>query len=506
MEKDFQSRILRAVYEYYESNPGSPEMTLAELYMALNIPLDDEAQRSSVVRHLLSLQEKEWVGYKLLDRQNGTVEITWEGMRVAQGAQETKASEPTGDNSEPYPTNLGALASRDPSCARLIQRDELLREILGYFNQPSRPYHLFLLCGQPMVGKTRFLKHVSEALDGKYIPLLVTLEGSKCNKALENPDAFMFDLAQQLTDRFGELAERRGLQSLSSPSRGDFEGKGRTAFDIHWNRLRASAKKCQPVVMFDEIETLLDRDTKLDLQVLTFLSDFVRNPRNGYFILVWSDQARDYLELRRKYPRVAEYGKRIRQFDKLIRWATHVPVPYYDEDAVRRIFSTTEQYFQDGDTLRCILSLCDGQPKIVDVTFHQVVHYANRPPGRRKIKESDIEPILATTIESASYHLLLMTRRLSEEEVRVVWLISQELTDPRDGLEYSLSRLVGLANEHFVNSSVDHSTLIERGVARLESREWIEWTDRPKRLFRFKLGIVPLWISRNRLSLDEVRH
>jgi hypothetical protein len=345
-------------------------------------------------------------------------------------------------------------------------------------------------------------------LDEKCVPLLVTVQGSLLNKALGDLDAFVFDLAQQLTDRFGEWAERHGLPKLNSPDRNGFEGKGTIAFDTHWADLRSMAGKREPVVMFDEIESLLDPHEKLDLRILTFLYHFVCNPDNGCFILVGSEFAKRYSELARRYSEFPQYDTRIEQFDRLISRGHSFRVRYYDDEIVKRIFSVTQKYFAyEGDTLEYIAALCDGHPRILDVMLQAIVRLIRRSRGKQGVEKSDIEAILTSVVDRASYFLWWMCQRLNDTELHVVWLVSQKiLISPIDALEYSVRELVGLANQHFADSTIDYSILIEKGVTDLESREWIEWKDRDDGLFRFKLGIFPVWIGRHQFSLDEVRH
>jgi len=508
MEENLQIEILDALYERFQSHPDSPEMTFTELYKAIGVPFDQKT-RGRVQRQLFSLRKKEWVEYESLPYgQGGEASITPKGIRVAEDNQQMMASASEVDNLGICPATLGDITQRDSSCACLIQRDELVNEVLEYLSQPSKTYHFILLYGEPMVGKTILLKHISERLDEKCVPLLVTVQGSLLNKALGDLDAFVFDLAQQLTDRFGEWAERHGLPKLNSPDRNGFEGKGTIAFDTHWADLRSMAGKREPVVMFDEIESLLDPHEKLDLRILTFLYHFVCNPDNGCFILVGSEFAKRYSELARRYSEFPQYDTRIEQFDRLISRGHSFRVRYYDDEIVKRIFSVTQKYFAyEGDTLEYIAALCDGHPRILDVMLQAIVRLIRRSRGKQGVEKSDIEAILTSVVDRASYFLWWMCQRLNDTELHVVWLVSQKiLISPIDALEYSVRELVGLANQHFADSTIDYSILIEKGVTDLESREWIEWKDRDDGLFRFKLGIFPVWIGRHQFSLDEVRH
>jgi hypothetical protein len=220
-------------------------------------------------------------------------------------------------------------------------------------------------------------------------------------------------------------------------------------------------------------------------------------------------------------------------------------VNHHDEKTVHTIFSKVQKHLAYEDqALRHFIALCDGHPRILSYMLDTTFALASRPPGKQRIEKRDIEPILTTVLERIDNSLWLLRLRLSQEELAVVWLISQTIPSLIDRLEYSLHGLVDLADQYLISSTADRNDsasvqrvdatfeesasekhliqeplsifqsipperlydLIEEGTANLEAREWIEWQNWNERLFCFRLGIFPLWVRRRHIILGKVRH
>ncbi|MCP4105614.1 MAG: hypothetical protein GY749_08770 [Desulfobacteraceae bacterium] len=111
---------------------------------------------------------------------------------------------------------------------------------------------------------------------------------------------FLFNLISQLTNKSYIWAKHKGISAtFDDPAWSDFEeGKEEASFYKYWNHLCKVAGEKRPIVMFDEIDRLLDRPGKLDKRILTFLKDFVGDPVNGYFILSGSER----IQYKRRIP------------------------------------------------------------------------------------------------------------------------------------------------------------------------------------------------------------
>lgn len=324
MEISLESKILDVLYAHFNSRPGRPEMMLSALLEAIGISPNNKGR---VLGILFSMEKKGLIEYQFLDDgSGGTVRVTSTGWEMAEDRRRMTASlEKTrvADTARPCPTTLGELIQRNPDCAHLIQRDDIVREIVKYFAQrpPPKDNHV-VLSGQPMVGKTRILLRLCEVLGDEYVPLMVDEKGADAS----NLDGYLYDLASQLKEQFG----RKLPLSLDDPKQEDFrKGGGRRAFRAYWDNLRHAAGKRKPVVMFDEIEYILDAP-KLDAEIIKFLDDFVRNPDNGYFILAGSERIR---------------YSRNKDFSLLIGKGYSVRVPYFDQKAVVSFFSALQDYF-----------------------------------------------------------------------------------------------------------------------------------------------------------------
>jgi AAA+ ATPase superfamily predicted ATPase len=471
-------------------------MAFTKLYEAVGVALDDSRQMATVRSRLFSLQEKGWVEYESIeDGSGGLVKITSEGVRVVEDRrqsiviQEVRKDEGTTteevDTLESCPANLEELATRDQDYARLVRREELLSKIKEYFTSKGR--HFIVLYGQPMVGKTKILAHLSETLGNQYIPLMVTGQGLN---TVDNLDAFAFDLADQLTNKFRRWARRYGVsRSLNAPDWDNFVGgKATRAFYAHWNCLQQIADKRQPVVMFDEIEHLLDRHEELNPGIIPFLDDFVRNPENGYFIVAGSERIQFSSD---------------KQFSMLIAKGQPIRVGHYDEATVLSFFSALQEYFGfEDDALQYCIALCDGHPRLLQFVFETIVRQV-KSSGRRTLETDDIDQILAKVIEETHYFLWALWQRLSARERYLVWLIGQEVSGLTGESVHYLHELLDLAHQHCTDSTVDYSNL-EEGVDHLKVREWTEWRDKDEGLFCLKLGIFPLWVRYCHIKFDEV--
>ncbi len=380
------------------------------------------------------------------------------------------------------PDNLEELLQENHNCARIIQRHELLHDIKKYFTHTTdRPNHI-VLYGQPMVGKTSILNHLSRVLGKEYIPLILTMQG--LNTRI-NVDDFAFDLAEQLTDKLRNIWIKRYKTSfsISVPKWEEFEGKGPERFEKYWKDVRKTMGRKQPVIMIDEIGRLLDFQKKANPQILSFLDHFIHNPENGYFIIVVFEQ----------FLLHSDDG----HFSNLISKGQHYRVGYYKDEIVKAVFSAIQEYITcEEDILRYYISACDGHPGFLKFVFEITVNQAAKSPGRKKLKESDLAIIIEKVIEESHDVSQALWMYLFPEERSVVQLISQHLSDITYKSEYSLQELVEIAKQHnFTGSEFDYHSLY-KGVVLLEEREWLEWKNRDEKLFRFKLGILPLWVNR----------
>jgi hypothetical protein len=251
------------------------------------------------------------------------------------------------------------------------------------------------------------------------------------------------------------------------------------------------ADQKQPIVMFDEIERLLDSIYTLDEKIIDFISGFVKDPNNGYFVLVGSE--------RLHWAKNARFSLLVGRGDCLL-------VHYLNREAILRIFSAVQNHFTiEEDALEAILKLCDGHPRILQHVYEVTVSTAMRPQKSRKILASDINPIAVNVIERIDEILWALLKRLSEEERRVVELVSHNGCDLTGNLEYDLKGLYNLAEQQAVKPSSDHNWLnrLNKGILDLKDREWIEKENGNDGMLRFKLGIIPWWHHYRRVDLEN---
>lgn len=492
--------ILSVLYNYYEAHRGEPEMTFNELYETIGISLDDRKTLGQVWYELHSLKKKEWIDFKSFkDSSSGLVWITPEGIKVVKGIR--RVTDPTSESEtselpeegedekairqtvfiEPsWPATLEDLIKSDEICHRLFHRDDLINKIKERFYRKQD--HFIVLYGEPMVGKTKLLQRLPEALAGEYVPLMVDIYQTSVY-SLEN---YLFDLAIQLTDKFRDWTQCFKIPfSLKEPNQDDFgEGRGERAFNTHWDNLRRNAGERQLVVMFDELDSLLDSSDKLDPKIFIFLRYFLRDPQNGCFIMAGSERI-----LRHEH----------REFRKLVASGQPIRMRYYSKDLILNVFSVFQKCFAvDKALLQRLGKLCDGQPRLFKVMCEVAIErIATKSPGGRELEESELEEILDLVIQQANAFLWDLWGSLESEEEAVVRAVAEEISGLSSKLDYSMDDLAELAGR-LAMPATDYGSL-KKGVDLLAKREWIEWTDKTKEQFHFKLGIVPLWVQREYL-------
>ncbi len=144
----------------------------------------------------------------------------------------------------------------------------------------------------------------------------------------------------------------------------------------------------------------------------------------------------------------------------------------------------------------------DGHPRILQVTLDVILAYIKNSPDRQRINESDFKEILNIVIDKIGDQLSVLLWKLSDHECYVIWLISRKISLHEKTFEYSIEQLRDWANEHHTAQKFD----LKEGIADLMRREWSEWKNEDKKLFRFKLGIFPVWIRRCQLECRGIMY
>ncbi len=382
------------------------------------------------------------------------------------------------------PATLDDLIEINQECARLFRDDELVKEIKKNLIGESDSIVIY---GQPVVtGKTSILDRLFEELGDSYVPLIMTIQGG----AFSNLNDFLYEIVSQLTTQFNTWANSKRLSvSLEDPVREDFtKGDGTAAFKIQWNHLREADKR-QPVIMIDEIEYLLDLPEK-NIQIFTFIKEFINKINNGYCILAGSEKVL-YTD--------DEY------FSPLVENRRPIHIRYLKEEAVKSFFSVVQNYFTfENDILKYIIALCDGHPIVLKNFYEAITFLTNRSQEKQKVERRDIECIVKNVIERIQDDVLsALWQRLSPSERYVVDLVSKKpvIFNPLDNFECNLKGLFVLADTYLAKPTPD----LRKGIENLAKRELVEWKNKDEELFRFKLGILPLWLKNDFLESMKLK-
>ncbi|MFZ5918127.1 MAG: ATP-binding protein [Chloroflexota bacterium] len=459
MTTDNDRVILEILDSYFKDHPGNPKMSLADFKSKLaakGIELAD----ATLFSRLHKQKGHEWIDFQLTEgAQAGHVWIRSQGQAAL--SPDAGSSNQRTDG----PTTRQQLVENAEHLDRLRARE--IAEIKSCFKQASEGHHFVVLGGQRMVGKSRLLARLCEDLSDEYVPLLIE------TPITSDLNGFAYDLARQLTNKFQIWASKHSVSTLSSPHKKAFKDGGKEAFLEHWTGLRQGMGEKRPVVMIDHIENLGDPG-RLNDKIIKFIDDFVRDPRNGNFILAVCDLPRENL------------------LHRLLAKGYPVRIRHHKEEKIRPLLSHRIADSMSNEVINFCLALCDGHPRFLETVLNLLA----------KIQEWNQEDFISEFLQEVHYFLCDLTHRMSSHELTVVWLTGQRILAAHLELEYSLQDLKGMADQYESTRNVTEDVLL-RGVCDLAERELIEWKNWNAGLFRFRLAALPLWARRRAFFLGE---
>jgi hypothetical protein len=504
MQRAWDKEILELLYDYFIKHSGDPAMPLSDLHQALNVSGDDK----DVALALFTLENRNRLIKRrlVIDGSLGLIEINPDGIKSVQNQHESPGippaskSEQTGqgeNNGSPAlppapdyttcPQSLQDLIALNEDCKRIIRREKLVSEIRKRFTSPDLQGHFIVLSGEPMVGKTELLNRLATELGDDYVVLL--LIGHAFN-AVNSIDAFTYDLALQLTNQLREWAENRISLSIANPQLSHFtDGNGFRAFYNHWGEIRRLVGNRRLIVTFDEMEHLLDYRDNVSPEIFIFLDSFLRDPRNGYFIVAGSEKM--------------ERLKHI-FFKQLIGKGETVRIGHYEDGTFITVFRAIQDYITyEEEFLQYFSAICNGHPRFLRKAFETIVTAAIQTFKRNRLGKSDIAPVLDALLMDSHNFLEALYSRLSQEEYIVAWLYSKQVADLPMRLELSRYELEKLA-AHYLDAPHADVDILTQGLSKLQRREWIEHNYASSTVtYRFKFGIFPLWLQRYEPKFTE---
>lgn len=451
--------------------------------------------RKKLFAELHDLKEKSWIDFAATENaEGGHVWLTGDGRDIAEQIKKSQKSNQALSQQISQKKELSSISIISPSTGPLetIEQDLLItrKDVVTRIRQnlQAEHKHFILLHGQPMVGKTRILESLKTTLADDFVPLKVDFQGRENLASLND---FLFDLAERLAEEFEDWAESHDVNILSKPDGQAYQRNPQRTFAKFWHGLCSRTGGRHPLLLFDEIEFLLDVLDGIDPEILIFLQRFMSNPNNGYFVITGSERIR-----------YCNHAK----FSELIARAEPMLVGYHDRDTVASIFSAMEDHFPCEEKAKeSFVALCDGNPRIIR-EFIETIKYMKSGLEGSHIKYGDVEQIVREFIKKYLCYFWALWQRLGDEEAKVVWLVSRARSgvsiEEKYLIAYSIHELQQTAER--VHVVADQGTL-ERGVADLDTREWVERVDMHKGLFRFKLGVIPEWLYAYSIRLDETR-
>jgi AAA+ ATPase superfamily predicted ATPase len=465
--------ILKSLYDYFSRYPGARAMPLQELCQELFGSQEIlDLQKQQLTRNLRNMEKQDMVGCSLLMSGNaGTVWLTNTGNIIAEQLKNTR----------PCPASLDDLAQNEQDLAKVIKRETIFNQIRATLKYEDT--HIIILFGQPMVGKSSLLSRISKELANEYIPIKITFEMS-CFRSL---DAFTLNLVEQFRIALGKFTGGENLPSLTLPKRDDFvDGMGEKVFFKWWEEFLGKTSNKQPLVMFEEIEQLVDKHEMLAPGILPFLEKLLHHTDNAFFILTGSDKIKE---------------SEIKAFNNLVEKGFPILVPYYDETVPKLAFAALKEHliFEDG-TMEQYLALCDGHPCLLRILYMVIISHISEKPGKKTIGKDDLEEIANKMLQLTKDRFIRIARPLSSNERYLIGLMSQSTITLTEKTIYSVDDLFILAQQKS-KMPIDLKDF-DKGVHALQDRGWIVLET--KQLIRFKMSIFLFWLSRYQIDIMEL--
>jgi AAA+ ATPase superfamily predicted ATPase len=414
--------LLEDILCYLCRQPPGERVPLAELCEELGVP-----SREPVIEILQQLEAQGYVEVSALTPSAMLCRITYDGRKIvkdferqdiAPNAPEAGVAPsapgttllPTIGSDEPAPKAFAeyyelpwkpAELGLDPQCARIVERRDAIERIESVLEDPGEKRLVFLY-GQPQVGKTFVLERLKEALQDRYVPVLIHLNG--WTSIFKLPD-FLYELGMNIKIEV-ELScpgleirpvERRPRRYASAE------------FYRFMNELsRSMCTQGRPVLLlFDELEYLARGET--DRRILEYLVGFVdRWSREARFVFGGSGNLLDWLRNTAMAPLLAK--------------GQSVYVECFPSAVSRELVSAlTAPYFAlDPGAVDTIVRLTDGHPSLLRKALNIIFLHWQSEWHKKRVTEDDLRAVVQDILVELSPKTNDIWYRLSPPEKRIL--------------------------------------------------------------------------------------
>jgi len=448
---------------------GDGKVQATELGRKLSIHPD---QQENVPTALSSLHQRALIGLEI-DRQTVWIRITSNGRKTAQKLIERSIVEEGVSPADQIDESSGYLRFRwdldrlDSQYIQVVQREDIIREILAALEDPS-DRRIVLLYGQPRVGKTFILEQLRRAARDKYVPVLIHVNGwasvpTQSDFLRELAKSIRVDLAKAMKI---EIPENH-LDNVPGP-------QCTTAFSMFMYQLsRCLSTENKPfLLMFDELEYLAREKT--DTLIFEYLLGLVEGSQQVRVIFAGSGDMLDWIES-------SSQGL----------WAKGHPirVDCFEDDVSRRLVeSLCSPYFTlESDALDWLIALVDGHPCLMRDLLDIVFHYW-RTTRMGSVSKHDLEVLLEELCTGLSGALTDTWNRLRSQERDILRWIAQHAKH-----EFEMQELVS-------DTVLDDRRFYRENAVKNLARRQILYCDTQSGCCRVRLGLLVEALSHGVLS------
>jgi hypothetical protein len=378
---NLQTRILLHLYQ----QAPDEKVTLKQLGEELGV-----SALGKVRDALAYLMDRDWIGLKSLGPLAMLCWITSDGRDVVRDLIEQDASEDGSATSPPLSTRVDYqnletspgppmfiwdLEGLSPLRRRVIQRQDFVDRISKVL-EDSDDRRIVLLYGQPLVGKTFVLARLQDALQERYTPVFIHMNGwSSTRRQLD----FLNELATSIQIDIESL--RPGVEI--SPFRRASELQATAEFSrFMYDASKSVGADDRPfLLMFDEFEYLAREET--DGRIFDYLVGFIESYyQRVRFVFAGSGDMFDLMENTALVKILAKGHK--------------VCVDCFDEEVSRDlVVAMTSRYFAlEPQALEKIVYLVNGHPGLQKEVLRIIVRCWRNESRKDIVSEGDINAAL----------------------------------------------------------------------------------------------------------------
>ena len=332
-----------------------------------------------------------------------------------------------------------------------------------------------ILHGQRRTGKTSVLYRLGQVMQESHISVLIDMQGKPARSTAE----FLFSMADDIAFEL----EESGIE-IDPPEWEDFAENPEFFFRSRF--LRSLKKKLggkNLLLLFDEFEELQQRveSGRLTAEIFPFLRNLVQHESHVDFVFSGTHKLEEL---------GAEY------WSILFNIAVYKPITFLSQAEVRHLISAPiEGYNIEYDALavKRISKVTAGHPYFTQLILHEMMVYHNETE-RNYFTAVDVDQVLERIVERGEAHFKYIWAESTHEEQ----LVLRALTDMLMGKDAVHKKEL---KHYLVERGQEWDEQCEAAVNSLLSRDILDHLGQQSAIYRFKVDLIRLWISRAREAI-----